>query len=186
MLRQIKTAVICLVAFSIITGVIYPLVLTGIAAIAFPGQASGSMIVRDGRAIGSELIAQPFTDAKYFWPRPSAANYDGASSSGSNLGPTAPALHDAVRERVAALRAADPGNEAPIPVDLVTASASGLDPHITPAAAEYQVRRVARARGISPDRLRELIAQCTEGRTFGVLGEPRVNALKLNLALDAK
>ena len=144
--------------------------------------------MRDGKAIGSSLIGQPFSDPKYFWSRPSATGpqpYNGLASSGSNQGTTNPALTDAVKERIAALRAVDPGNNAPVPVDLVTASGSGLDPHISPAAADYQVARVARVRGIDAAKVRALVAQNTEGRDLGVLGEPRVNVLQLNLALDA-
>lgn len=174
---------------TVLTGVVYPLVVTGIARVAFPARAGGSLIERDGRVVGSVLLGQPFTSAKYFRSRPSATTphpYNGASSSGSNLGPTNPALLDAVEARVAALRESNPDDPRPVPVDLVTASASGLDPHISPAAAEYQVGRVARARGVSPAEVRRLVAAHTEGRTLGVLGEPRVNVLTLNLALDAR
>jgi K+-transporting ATPase ATPase C chain len=180
----------CLGVFAmltLLTGVAYPLVVTGIGRLAFPQQAGGSVIERDGRAVGSALLGQSFTSPKYFWGRPSATGpqpYNGAASSGSNLGPTNPALAAAVAARVAALRAADPGNAAPVPVDLVTASGSGLDPHISPAAAEYQVARVARARGLNPARVRGLVADHTLERTLGLLGEPRVNVLELNLALD--
>jgi K+-transporting ATPase ATPase C chain len=163
------------------------LVVTGVARIAFPGAASGSLIVVDGKAVGSGLIGQPFDDPKYFWGRPSATApfpYNAAASSGSNLGPTNPELVQAVRARVGALRAADPENTAPVPVDLVTASGSGLDPHISPASARYQARRVARARGLDEARMRELIARHTEGRQLAILGEARVNVLRLNLALD--
>lgn len=176
------------VVLSLVTGVAYPLFITGVAKLAFPGRATGSIIVRDGRAVGSELLGQSFSGPGYFWSRPSATApqpFNGAASSGSNAGPTNPALSDAVAARVAALRAADPGNDAPIPVDLVTASGSGLDPHISPAAADFQVARVARSRGWTPDKVRELVAAHTEGRTLGVLGEPRVNVLRLNLALDS-
>ena len=176
------------VMLTLVTGVAYPLVVTGIARLAFASQAGGSVIERDGRAVGSTLIGQPFTSAKYFWGRPSATSphpYNGAASAGSNLATTNPALAEAVAARAAALRAADAGNIDAVPVDLVTASGSGLDPHISPAAAEYQVARVARARGIGPDRVRALVADHTDGRTFGVLGELRVNVLELNLALDA-
>lgn len=174
---------------TILTGVLYPLVVTGVARLAWPEKASGSVIERNGVAVGSALLGQPFEGASYFWSRPSATPgrpYDGAASSGSNLAAGNPSLRQAVGERVAALRSADPGNMAPVPVDLVTTSGSGLDPHITPAAAEYQVSRIARARGIDPRRVRELVAHHTEPRTFGVLGEPRVNVLELNLALDAE
>lgn len=173
---------------TLVTGVAYPLAVTGVARLAFPDQASGSIVHRDGRAVGSSLLGQPFTSPRYFWARPSATGpvpYDGAASAGSNLATSNPALIEAVKARVDALRAADPGNFAPVPVDLVTASGSGLDPHVTPAAAEYQAARVARARGLDAGRVRALVAEHTEGRTFGVLGEPRVNVLELNLALDA-
>jgi K+-transporting ATPase ATPase C chain len=186
-MAHLRPALVLLVAFTIITGGVYPLLVTGIAQTLFPHQANGSLIVRDGKVAGSELIGQPFDDPKYFWGRPSATSpfpYNAAASSGSNLGPTNPALAKTVKERVDALRAADPGNTAPIPVDLVTASGSGLDPHISPAAALYQVQRVARARGTTEDAVRSLVQRHTEGRQFDVLGEPRVNVLLLNLALD--
>jgi len=188
-MAHIRAAIVSLVALTVITGVVYPLIVTGIAQVAFPWQANGSLIVKDGKVIGSALIGQPFDDPKYFWGRPSATTpyaYNASSSSGSNLSPTNPDLVKAVQGRVDALRAADPGNTAPVPVDLVTASGSGLDPDISPAAALYQVPRVARVRQLDPERVRELVAQHTKGRTFGVLGEPRVNVLALNLALDVK
>ena len=188
MRTEIRPALVLLGAFTLLTGVAYPAAVTGVARVLFPRQATGSLI-RDGEKIrGSALIGQPFSGAGYFWGRPSATSpaYNAAASSGSNLGPTNPALGQAVSERVAALRAADPSNTAPIPVDLVTASGSGLDPHISPAAAAWQVARVARARGLPEDRLQQLVAAHTEGRAFGVLGEPRVNVLTLNLALDSR
>jgi potassium-transporting ATPase KdpC subunit len=182
-----RSAALMLVAMSMLTGVAYPLLVTGIAQLLMPRQANGSLIVQDGKALGSELIGQPFSDPKYFWSRPSATApypYNAGSSSGSNLGPTNPALAEGVAARIAALRAADPGNQAAVPVDLVGTSASGLDPHISPAAAEYQVSRVARARGLPAERVRALVAEHTEARQFGILGEPRVRVLELNLALD--
>jgi potassium-transporting ATPase KdpC subunit len=172
----------------VLTGVLYPLAVTGIAQVVFPTQASGSLIVQDGRPIGSSLIGQSFTDPRYFWGRPSATAerpYNGLASGGSNLGPLNPALVEAVKGRIAALKAADPDNPRPIPGDLVLASGSGLDPHISPAAAAYQVERVARARGIEVETVAAVVARQTEGRQFGLFGEPRVNVLKLNLALDA-
>ena len=188
MWNSIRSAALMLLVFTVLTGVAYPLLLTGIAQGLMPNAANGSLIVQDGKPVGSALIGQPFRDAKYFWGRPSATGpfpYNAAASSGSNLGPTNPALAEAVGTRIAALRAADPGNEAPVPVDLVTASASGLDPHISPAAAQFQVPRVARARSLPEERVKQLVAQNTEHRQLGVLGEPRVNVLRLNLALDA-
>jgi K+-transporting ATPase ATPase C chain len=187
MLAQCRTALISLALFTIITGLVYPAIVTGIAQIAFPHQANGSLIVKDGKTMGSALIGQPFDDPKYFWGRPSATSpfgYNAGASSGSNLSPTNPNLVKAVQERVDALRAADPENKAPVPVDLVTASGSGLDPHISPAAAIYQVPRVARARKMEPAALQQLVERHTEGRWLGILGEPRVNVLALNLALD--
>ncbi len=183
----IRPALVLFVLLSIITGLIYPLLVTGIGQALFPKQAAGSLIERDGQRIGSRLIGQNFTNPKYFWGRPSATTsqpYNAAASSGSNLGPLNPALKEAVESRVKALRDADPGNVAPAPVDLVTASASGLDPHISPAAAEYQVTRVARVRGLAPEIVRNLVNEQTEGRQWGIFGEPRINVLELNLALD--
>jgi K+-transporting ATPase ATPase C chain len=187
MLTQFRPPLVLLILMTILTGLIYPAVVTGITQLTMPGKANGSLIESNGKPIGSELIGQPFGDPKHFWSRPSATSpypYNASSSSGSNQGPTNPALTDAVTARIKALRDADPDNKAPVPVDLVTASASGLDPHISPAAAQYQVARVAKARGVSPERVRELVTQATEGRQLGFLGEPRVNVLKLNLALD--
>jgi K+-transporting ATPase ATPase C chain len=188
MLREIvRPALLLFLMLSIVTGIAYPLVVTGIAQVAFPGKANGSLIYRDGQAVGSALVGQPFDDPRYFWGRPSATApvpYNAAASAGSNLGPTNPALVDAVRSRVQALRAADPQNRLPVPVDLVTTSASGLDPHISPAAAEYQVRRVARVRGLDENTVRGLVAQHTDGYTLGLLGEPCVHVLGLNLSLD--
>ncbi|MDR4470556.1 MAG: potassium-transporting ATPase subunit KdpC [Nitrospira sp.] len=184
---EIRPALTMLLILTVLTGLIYPLTVTGLAQLFFPDQANGSLIVREGKVIGSELIGQHFDKPEYFWSRPSATSrfpYNAAASAGSNLGPTNPALIEAVNARVAALRAADPGNDSPIPVDLVTASGSGLDPHISPAAALYQVKRVARARGMNEAVVRELVARSTQGRQLGLLGEPRVNVLLLNLALD--
>ena len=183
-----RPAIVLFVILTVITGIVYPLVVTGIGQLLFSRQASGSLILEDGKPIGSRLIAQSFTDPKYFWSRPSATTpqpYNGTASTGSNLGPLNPALIDAIKPRVEALHAADPDNKAPIPVDLITASASGLDPDESVAAANYQLARVARARGLPEARVRALIAAHTEGRLLGVLGEPRVNVLELNLALDA-
>lgn len=188
MLRELKPAFLMLVVFTVVTGLVYPFLVTGIAQVLFPRQANGSLIERDGKPIGSALIGQPFSSPKYFWSRPSATSpypYNAASSSGSNLGPTNPALTDAVAGRIKALRDADPDNKAAVPVDLVTASGSGLDPHISLAAADYQVNRVARARGVDPSKVKDLVSQYTEGRQLGFLGEPGVNVLELNLALDA-
>ncbi len=186
-MRQLRPAVLLCTLLTLICGVLYPALVTAVAQTLFPRPANGSIIYAAGRAAGSSLIGQPFEEPRYFWPRPSATApipYNGGASAASNLGPTNPALAAAVAERVAALKAADAGNAAPIPVDLVTASASGLDPHISPAAAYYQVPRVARARGLPEGQVRALVARYTEGRQFGVLGEPRVNVLALNLALD--
>jgi K+-transporting ATPase ATPase C chain len=177
-----------LVLMTVITGVLYPLAATGLAQLIFPHQANGSLVSKDGKPVGSSLIGQSFTDPKYFWGRPSATTpqaYNGVSSGGSNLGPTNPALTDAAKQRIAALQAADPNNHAPVPVDLVTASGSGLDPEISPAAAQYQMERVANARGLSVTQVQALVNLHTSGRQFGVLGEPRVNVLALNMALDA-
>ncbi len=189
MWSQLRPAVCVFVLLTIATGLVYPLLVTLVAQTIFPHQAGGSLILDDaGQLVGSKWIGQPFDDPKYFWSRPSATGpvpYNAAASSGSNLGPTNPALGEAVTGRVQALQAADPGNQEPVPVDLVTASASGLDPHISPAAAEYQLARVARVRGIDPAKVRRLVAEHTEGRTLGVLGEPRVEVLPLNRALDA-
>ena len=189
MLTDIRRAVTMLAVMTLITGLVYPLAVTGISSAAFPGKARGSLIEREGKAVGSVLIGQPFSDSKHFWSRPSATGpvpYNAGASSGSNQGPLNPALTDAVVGRIKALRDADPDNTALVPVDLVTASASGLDPHISPAAAEYQVNRVAKARNLDPQKVRAFIAEFTEGRQLGFLGEPRVNVLGLNLALDAR
>ena len=187
MKAHLRPCLVLFVLLTLLTGVAYPALITLIAQAVFHDQANGSVLERDGKPVGSALIGQTFDDPSYFWGRPSATGptgYNSAASSGSNLGPTNPALLDAIKGRVAAIRAAHPDQTGPVPADLVTASASGLDPHISPAAAEYQVARVAKARGLSKDRIRELITSNTEGRTFGVLGEPRVNVLKLNLALN--
>lgn len=183
----LRPALTLFVVLSLVTGIAYPLIVTGVAQTVFPEAANGSLIMENGKPVGSALIGQPFTGPGHFWSRPSATSpmpYNAANSAGSNLAPTAPALVDAVKARVEALRAADPGNTAPVPVDLATASASGLDPHISRAAADYQVARVARARGLPVDQVRALVQAHTEGRWLGFLGEPRVNVLKLNLALD--
>jgi potassium-transporting ATPase KdpC subunit len=186
---QLRPTLVSFALLTIIVGIIYPLAVTGLAQVVFPYQANGSVIVANGQTTGSALIGQPFDDPKYFWGRLSATSpfpYNSAASSGSNYGPMNPAYLKAVQTRIDALKAADPGNTAPIPVDLVTASASGLDPEISVAAALYQAPRVARARQLSEDAVRQLIAQYTEDRQFGVLGEPRVNVLQLNLALDGQ
>jgi K+-transporting ATPase ATPase C chain len=187
LVRELRPAVVVLVALSIITGFLYPLAVTGIAAVAFPNAANGSLIEKDGKPIGSRLIGQPFDDPQYFWGRPSATGpygYNAGASSGSNLGPLNEALETAVKERVANLKNADPDQSEAPPIDLVTASGSGLDPHISPAAALYQVGRVAKARNMAKERVEELVRQHIEPRTFGLLGEPRVNVLVLNLAID--
>jgi K+-transporting ATPase ATPase C chain len=187
MIKIIRNTITSLLLFTILTGFIYPLAVTGIAQVVFPKQANGSVITKGGKLVGFELLGQQFEDPKYFWGRLSATTpypYNGGSSSGSNLGPNNPDLMKAVQGRVKALRDADPGNTAKIPVDLVTASGSGLDPHISPAAAEYQIRRVAKTRGIDEEKVRMLLSRYTEGRQFGLLGEPRVNILRLNLSLD--
>ena len=187
MLKEIRPALSRFLLLTVVTGVLYPLAVTGISQAIMPNQANGSLVMENGKAIGSRLIGQNFSDPKYFRGRPSATSpmpYNGTASGGSNLGPTNPALIDAVKARVKALHDADPGNKLPIPVDLVTASGSGLDPEISTAAAQYQIHRIARVRGIDPSKLRQLVARYTEERQFGFLGEPRVNVLELNLALD--
>lgn len=187
MLKELRPAFLTLIVLTVITGIIYPLLVSGFAQL-FSGKATGSVIEVNGKAVGSELIGQPFSDPKHFWSRPSATSpqpYNAMASSGSNLGPTNKVLLDAVGERIKALREGDPGNTQPVPADLVTSSGSGLDPHISPEAAYYQVGRVARARGRSDDVVRALVGEHTQGRLLGVLGEPRVNVLQLNLALDA-
>lgn len=193
MTSQLRPALVSLLLLTLLTGVAYPLLVTGLAQVVFPQQANGSLIVRDGQVVGSSLIGQSFDDPKYFWGRLSATGtvpYNSfnaenlTASSGSNYGPLNPALMEMVQARIDALKAADPTNTQPIPVDLVTASASGLDPHISPAAALYQLDRVARARGLDPAIVKQLIDQHTQGRDLGLLGEPRVNVLELNLALD--
>lgn len=187
MRSQIRPAIIVILILMIITGVFYPLLITGIAQVVFPNQSNGSLIVANGNVVGSGLIGQQFDDPKYFWGRLSATSpfaYNAAASSGSNLGPSNPALVDTVKARIAALKATDPTNSQPIPVDLVTASGSGLDPNISVAAALYQAPRVARVRGLTEAAVMTLVNQYTEARQFGFLGEPRVNVLELNLALD--
>jgi K+-transporting ATPase ATPase C chain len=187
-MKEMRPALLMFVVLTLVTGVLYPLVVTGIGQALLARRANGSLIVRDGRVVGSELIGQTFTAPGYFWSRLSATApaYNAGASSGSNLGPINPALFDAVQARIRALHDADPGAGSPVPVDLVTASGSGLDPHISPAAAEYQVARVARARGLDPDAVRQLVRRYTEPRQLGVLGEPRVNVLELNLALGGQ
>jgi K+-transporting ATPase ATPase C chain len=185
--RQMKTALVSFFVLTIITGIIYPLFITGFAQVLFPHRANGSLIYRNGRPVGSSLIGQPFDDPQYFWGRLSATSpvsFNAASSSGSNSGPTNPALIDAVKARIRALKTADPDNKKPIPVDLVTSSASGLDPHVSLAAAYYQLSRVARLRGLSQDTVGAIVRQHTYGRFLGLIGEPVVNVLEVNLALD--
>ena len=187
MLKEFKPALILLIALSILTGMIYPALVTGVANVVFPKQASGSLLENEGRIVGSRLIGQNFADPGHFWGRPSATGpmpYNAAASSGSNQGPLNPALEAAVKGRIAALQASNPGQSAPIPVDLVTASASGLDPHISVAAALWQVPRIAGQRRLAESEIASLVTEHTEGRQWGVLGEPRVNVLTLNLALD--
>ena len=187
MIRILRQAVASIVVFTVITGVIYPLIVTGVAQLVFPHQANGSLKLRDGKFIGSDLIGQSFNSPKYFWARPSATSpvpYNAANSSGSNLGPLNPALMDNVKARIEQLKSADSTSKPLVPVDLVTASASGLDPDISPAAADYQIPRVAKARNIDESKVRELVGEYTKQRQFGILGEPRVNVLELNIALD--
>jgi potassium-transporting ATPase KdpC subunit len=187
MTSVIRPAVVLFLIMTVIAGIVYPFVVTGLGQLLFPAQAGGSLIMKDGHAVGSRLIGQPFSDPKYFWSRPSATSpqpYNGTASGGSNLGPLNPALTDGVKSRIDTLHAADPTNNAPIPVDLVTASGSGLDPDVSLAAAYYQAPRVARARGLKLDEVRSLIAASAKGRFLGLFGDPRVNVLELNLALD--
>jgi len=186
-LKSARSAIITIALFTLITGVIYPLLVTGVAQVVFPGKANGSLIKKEGKVVGSELIGQPFSDSKYFWSRPSATSliaYNAAASSGSNYGPLNPALLDGAKKRIQDLKTADSLSTASIPVDLVTASGSGLDPHISVEAAYFQLGRVARSRNLAEGTVRLLVEQNTEGRQLGFLGEPRVNVLKLNLALD--
>lgn len=183
--REARPAAVLMAALTLVTGVLYPGVVTGIAQAVFPAQANGSLVERQGSPVGSELIGQGFTSPRYFWSRPSACGYNAAASSGSNLAMSNPALVDAVRQRVADMRTSDTLNAAPVPVDLVLASGSGLDPHISVEAALWQVPRIARERAIAEEKVRAVVAEATEGRTFGILGEPRVNVLNLNLLLDA-
>ena len=184
--REIKSAILTFLVLTVITGILYPLFVTGIAQLVFSKQANGSLVYRNGKPIGSSLIGQPFDDPKYFWGRVSAASpqYNASSSSGSNIGPANPVLISEVKGRIKALQTADPGNKASVPVDLVTSSASGLDPHISLAAANYQVARVARIRGLSQNSVQAIIKQHTYGRFLGLIGEPVVNVLEVNLALD--
>lgn len=183
-----RPALVCFAVLTALTGIVYPLAVTAIGQAVFPEQAAGSLILRDGKPVGSSLIGQNFSDPKYFWGRPSATSpqpYNASNSSGSNQGPLNPALTDAAKGRIETLRAADPGNAAPVPVDLVTASGSGLDPHLSVAGAHFQAMRIAKARNLPPAQVQQLIEKHTEGRDFGFIGEPRVNVLRLNLALDA-
>jgi potassium-transporting ATPase KdpC subunit len=189
MLKELKSAIIVFLALTLLTGIAYPLLITVIAQLAFPHQAGGSLIVQNNKIVGSELLGQCFDDPKYFWGRPSATSAfacDASASTGSNYAPTNPDQIKAVKDRLDAIRKAQPDDVRPVPIELVTASASGLDPQISPAAAEFQITRVAKARGLAEGKVQELVAAQTEGRTFGILGEPRVNVLKLNLALDAQ
>ena len=186
-MKILRPALVSLIVFTILTGIIYPLAVAGLAQLIFPDQANGSIMVKNGKPVGSARIGQPFDDPKYFWGRLSATApfpYNSAASSGSNLAQSNPALLEQVKGRISELKNADPETTAPLPADLATASGSGLDPHISPAAAEYQIRRIARARGLDEAKVRTLAANYTEGRQFGILGEPRVNVLVLNLALD--
>ena len=186
--KIVRPTLVLFAALTLLVGLAYPLVVTGAAQALFPAQAAGSLVYQDGKPVGSALIGQNFSDPRHFWGRPSATSpmpYNAAASSGSNQGPLNPALVDAVKARIEALRAADPGNTAPVPIDLVTASASGLDPHISPAAARYQVTRVAKARGLPPERVAALVEQHVQGPWLPIVGEPVVNVLRLNLALDA-
>jgi K+-transporting ATPase ATPase C chain len=187
MFKVARIAALQLIVFTVLTGILYPVAVTVIAQVVFPHQANGSVIEKDGKRFGSELIGQPFDAPKYFWSRPSATGplpYNSMASSGSNLAPTNPALMDAIRDRIERLKVADPGNTTRVPVDLVTASGSGLDPHISPAAALYQVARVARVRGLPEEKVRELVQRHTQPPTLGFLGQPRLNVLLLNMALD--
>jgi len=187
MIRILRQAIASIVVFTVIAGVIYPLIVTGVAQLAFPSQANGSLLINNGKTVGSSLVGQSFSSPKYFWARPSATSpmpYNAANSSGSNLGPLNPALTENVKARITQLKAADAASKSLVPVDLVTASGSGLDPDISPAAAEYQVSRVAKARNLDETKIRELVAQYTRNRQLGILGEPRVNVLELNIALD--
>jgi potassium-transporting ATPase KdpC subunit len=187
--KILLSSLLSVLVLSVLTGIVYPLVVTGIAAACCARAAGGSLIMQGDKLVGSSLLGQPFNDPKYFWPRPSATTpqpYNGASSAGSNLGPTNPAQIDAVKAQLLTLQQADPENKSPVPVDLLTASGSGLDPHISPAAADYQVARVARARNIDPGQVRSLVLAHTQSRQWGIFGEPRVNVLELNLALDTQ